>query len=168
MERWRKIFHDFYEVSSYGRVRRLALGGSNTFPGRFLNPSKNSRYPLVVLYGPGGVKKTVRVHILVARAFLGPCPLGKEVNHKDTDRWNCRLRNLEYATPKQNGRHALMHGKNPAAKISFSKAIEIRRVARKLGYRPGTHQRGFLPVLAKRFGLTKNNLYAITTRRTYR
>ena len=43
----------------------------------------------------------ILVHCLVARAFLGtpPSPEHLEVNHKDRDRCNNAVRNLEYVTP---------------------------------------------------------------------
>ena len=151
MERWRKTFYNYYEVSSYGRVRRIVSGSPNTFPGRVLNPSKDSRYPLVVLYGPNGEKKTVRVHILVAEAFLGPCPLNEEVNHKDTNKWNPRLSNLEYVTPKKNGRHALLNGLNPGAKLTVETVLKLKKEAESLGYRKG--MRGVIPMLSQEFSI---------------
>lgn len=166
MEKWKKVFHDCYEVSSYGRVRRIARGSPNTFPGRILNPSKNSRYPIVVLYGPNGEKKTVRVHILVAQAFLGPCPVGKEVNHKDTNRWNCRLRNLEYATPKQNGNHALLNGLNPGAKLTVSSVIKLKKLAEAYGYRRG--MRGVIPILSEEFSIRRDQVRNILWGRSWK
>lgn len=43
-------------------------------------------------------KKGFRVHRLVASAFLGPCPPGKEVNHLDSRRAHNFVSNLEYVT----------------------------------------------------------------------
>jgi len=50
------------------------------------------------------------VHRVVAEAFLGPCPDGWEVNHKDLNKENNRLENLEFMTRKQNARHAYENG----------------------------------------------------------
>jgi hypothetical protein len=47
---------------------------------------------------------------LVARAFLGPCPEGMEVNHKDTNKSNYRLDNVEYLTSQGNKQHAVLAG----------------------------------------------------------
>lgn len=40
----------------------------------------------------------IRVHKLVASMFIGFCPLGKEINHKDTNKENNHDSNLEYVT----------------------------------------------------------------------
>lgn len=41
-------------------------------------------------------------HQIVAWAFLGPCPVGKEVNHIDHNRKNNHIENLEYVTHSEN------------------------------------------------------------------
>lgn len=46
------------------------------------------------------------VHKLVMTSFVGPVPEGKQINHKDGDKTNNTLSNLEYVTPKENIKHA--------------------------------------------------------------
>lgn len=50
------------------------------------------------------------VHVLVMAAFCGPKPEGMQVNHKDGNKKNNRLSNLEYCTPSQNTTHAHANG----------------------------------------------------------
>lgn len=101
-------YKGFYEVSDQGRVRSLdrVTRGRNGKPrivrGRILAYSyKCSGYTTVRL-SVEGVPETIRVHLLVARAFLGQCPDGYVTRHKDDDRTNPVLTNLEWGTQIQN------------------------------------------------------------------
>ncbi len=108
-EQW-KLFHDgFYEVSNYGRVRRVARA-KGARPGRVLRPRLCSQgYPRAGLY-IAGKRTDAKVHRLVANAFLGPCPSGKQVNHKDGVKTNNHAENLEYVTPSENIQHSYRNG----------------------------------------------------------
>lgn len=115
-EEWREIpgYEGLYEVSSLGRVRRSGkvsrVGRGRSSGGRIgrvLKPqSHGSGYWMVSLADRDGVAKSCLVHRLVASAFLGPCPEGQEVNHRDADKRNNRPCNLEYVTHADNNRHA--------------------------------------------------------------
>ena len=101
----------FYKVSDQGQVRR-AKPGHGTKVGRAiaLIPRKaRNRKNAKTYYGisawMGNRKKDYYVHRLVAEAFLGPCPEGYEVNHKDCNPANNTLSNLEYVTSSQNKQH---------------------------------------------------------------
>jgi hypothetical protein len=84
--------------------------------------------------------RVIGVHQLIALTFIGPCPKDKQVNHKDLNRSNNYIGNLEYVTGKQNIRHAVIHGrklgnrvsyyKRPRSsyKLSFNKATKIREL----------------------------------------
>ncbi len=114
MEIWKSVvgFESQYEVSDLGRVRRDAIfrhakWNKERFGIQFvlkqgLTPDG---YPRVTL-GAHGSRGMRRVHKLVSEAFIGPCPDGREVNHKDGNKLNNRPSNLEYITHAQNIRHA--------------------------------------------------------------
>lgn len=55
-------------------------------------------------------KKKCRVHQLVLDTFVGPKPKGWVVNHKDGDKQNNHVDNLEYVTSSYNQNHALICG----------------------------------------------------------
>lgn len=98
-----------YQVSSQGRVRR-AVPSIGHPAGRVLRgASDNDGYLLVTLYRDGR-PKVQKVHRLVAAAFIRTCPEGLQVNHRDGDKANNAVENLEYVTPQENIRHATAHG----------------------------------------------------------
>ncbi len=95
-EQWRDVpgYIGTYQVSNLGRVKRVR-GGSGAVSGRILSPSLQNGYPAVLLSN-GGKRKSHYAHRLVAEAFIGPCPEGHLVHHRDEDQANAQLANLEY------------------------------------------------------------------------
>lgn len=94
MEKWLSIkdYEGLYEVSNLGRVRSLISNGL------ILKQSKDKNgYHVVSLK-----RKSFRVHRLVAIAFI-PNPNDLEqVNHKDEDKSNNTVHNLEWCDTKYN------------------------------------------------------------------
>lgn len=113
-EIWRNVvgYEGIYSVSSLGRIRRDKPGKGRCVVGRIMKTRLTpAGYPIVCLTGSEPcVQKDYAVHKLVAAAFLGPCPIGKEVNHKDGNKSNPRQDNLEYITQKENHEHASRMG----------------------------------------------------------
>lgn len=89
-----------YEVNPQGLVRNVTTE-------RLLKPQETARgYLTVGLYLTKGKAKKFRIHRLVAEAFI-PKVLGKEhVNHKDGDKKNNNVDNLEWVTHVENDLHA--------------------------------------------------------------
>jgi NUMOD4 motif./HNH endonuclease. len=107
METWKPVvgWEDSYEVSDQGRVRR-SCGGRATFVGRIQKPTLSRKgYPIANL-NRDGRRQIIPVHKLVALAFIGPRPAGKEINHLDGNKTNNALPNLEFVTPSENMRHS--------------------------------------------------------------
>ena len=63
-------------------------------------------YMFVVLRRPGKEKRytSLRIHRALAAVFIGDCPKGYCVSHKDSNKLNNNLSNLEYITYKENTR----------------------------------------------------------------
>ena len=73
---------------------------------QFMAGGKDKNGYHIVSLSLNGKKYTRKIHRLVALAFI-PNPENKsEVNHKDGDKWNNDVSNLEWVTPLENTRHA--------------------------------------------------------------
>ena len=113
-EEWRTVYgYGDYEVSSFGRVMRVVARNSGV-AGRMLSAKPNNRGYCQVCLSQGGDKKVLKVHRLVAIAFLGP-PFGTRctVNHRDLDKTNNFVYNLEWISHVDNVRHAVRAGAHP-------------------------------------------------------
>lgn len=54
------------------------------------------------VYAARSVRDGKKVKTILMHRFIMNCPAGKEVDHKDTDRLNCRRSNLEIVTRQEN------------------------------------------------------------------
>ena len=95
----------FYEVSNLGRVKSLKdnLGRDREL---ILKPQKRKDGYFVI-----GIKGSTKfLHRIIAEAFI-PNPENKpQVNHKDSNRGNCQISNLEWVTASENILHGYKHG----------------------------------------------------------
>jgi hypothetical protein len=110
MEEWKRIPSlPNYIVSSFGNVKRIA---NDPFwhKDKIRKQQVNQKGYLVVNFQDGNKKFQRKVHQLVSEAFLGPCPKGFEVNHKDSNKLNNIPENLEYISHKANVHHAIKNG----------------------------------------------------------
>lgn len=103
IEVWKQIGKTDYEASSTGKVRF-------SITKRELSQCNSATGYMQTRFTRDGKAKSCLVHRVVAEAFLGPCPEGKEVNHKDGDRKNNKIDNLEYLTRSENMLHAVKLG----------------------------------------------------------
>lgn len=170
MEQWQPVvgFEGQYDVSDCGRVRRCA---------RVLTRSTGATYSVQQLelaqiayghtreYRGVGFKvapKTNRVflvHRLVAAAFL-PNPGGlPEVNHKNLDKTDNRVENLEWCTSAGNQEHATKRGRfhgrtNPNARFKLQPEQVDAILARLAKGEKGN-------ALAAEFGVSPSLIYMI-------
>lgn len=113
-ETWRKvtgIVDGFpYEVSSTGRVRSL-----HSCLVKILSPFRTGKrtymYFSVSLSNGPDTKIDRPVHTLVAEAFLGKRPKGKQVHHKNHMGTDNRVENLQWVTPSENVQYAQRAGR---------------------------------------------------------
>lgn len=111
-EKWKDIFdyEGLYQVSNLGRVRSITHARINgkqknhtcISKGKLLSPGKDSNGYMVVVLSKNGKRKSCRVHRLVAETFLNNKNNYKCVNHKDENKENNVVDNLEWCSYKYN------------------------------------------------------------------
>lgn len=164
-ERWKVHPEGFYAVSTFGRIKQLQ-DTAKIKAGTILHPYENKGY-LKISLRLKGKRSCWDVHVVVAETFHGPCPLGKEVNHKDGNKKNNTPKNLEYITHKKNIVHAYRNGLRipigrlgePRAKLTLSKVTQIRKLAEK-GY--------YQQEIADMFGVSNATISLIVRRKLWR
>jgi len=134
MEIWRNVKGSFgcYKISNLGNVYSCRGGVNNT---------KRQRRPWITT---GGYlctdiiiherRHTSKVHRLVAEAFLPNPEKYRVVNHKDGNKQNNRVDNLEWCDHSHNNQHAWDTGlrlktlgeNHPQSKLTQEQADEIR------------------------------------------
>lgn len=124
-EIWKSVvgYEGLYSISSHGRLRRDS--DSNNTPRDSIRIGNcHDRYHRTSL-NKNGLKSHKLIHRLVAEAFIGICPKGMQVNHKDANKLNNHKNNLEYVTPQGNSDHASSLGLHPkGSKVKQSKLKE--------------------------------------------
>lgn len=101
MEQWRDIEgFEGYQVSNYGRIKSLKRGN-----GKILKPTHDNQGYLHVILSKNGCIKNNLIHRLVAQAFLENPNHLPQVNHKDEDKTNNHVENLEWCDSKYNSNY---------------------------------------------------------------
>ena len=116
-EIWKPIGYEGYEVSNLGRVKSYKYDKIN---GKIMKPYKNTKGYLQIDLQIDGRKRENRVHLsvhrLVAIAFIPNPDNLPQVNHKDEDKTNNCVDNLEWCTNDYNA-HYGTHIERVAEKI---------------------------------------------------
>lgn len=148
-----KDFIGLYQVSNFGRVRSFdridSLGRLRK--GTILKPLKYKNGYLFVILFNNSERKQITVHRLVAEAFIPNPDNLDEINHKDEDKTNNRVENLEWCTHLYNCNYGTRNKRASVNKINnleFSKPVvqytldgefvnefpSINEIERQLGY----------------------------------
>ena len=167
-EEWRDVvgLEGYYAISNLGRVKNIATGKKRR-AGHVLKPSLNGGYPQVMMSRDYHCT-TRKIHVLVAAAFLGPCPLGSEPNHIDRNRANNRVGNLEYLTHRENVQHSIDNftaakprgERQHLAKLTEAKVRHIRHLVA-LGFT-------YREIQSKFYAVDITTLHSAATRKTWK
>lgn len=174
LEIWKSIacVEGFYQASNLGRIRRAERArGTRPFKVLKLRPvgrdwNRKNSYLVFMPSVRGEVShKLFYVHRVVYEAFFGEIPAGLQVNHKDGNKRNNRIDNLELLTPKQNMRHAGTNGllrigeRNRSTKLNADKVRLIRKL---VGEKVSQTK------IAKTFGVARSQIWLIMTGKTWK
>ena len=142
-------YEGLYKVDENGNVFSVR---NNKLLKRMMFPSG---YEYVHLCNGKGKTKLFRVHRLVAEMFIPKPNNLPEVNHKDVDKLDNNVKNLEWCTNLENMRHSVETGlrnikgeNNPSAKLTVKDVINIRKE-----YIPKSKEFGTV-ALARKYGVT--------------
>lgn len=163
-------YGDKYQVSDEGRVRSFHRGDM-----KILNcqTSRRSGYKAVQLWDKGKCKVAL-VHTLVLESFVSQRPTNLVCNHKDGNKLNNFVGNLEWVTRSDNTIHSIVvlgnkHGNRTnhirgeshyCAKLTKAQSDEIKKKYRKNEY--GVRR------LAKEYGVRPYTIYGIVNETTWK
>jgi hypothetical protein len=131
-EEWKRIKNfPKYEISNFGFVRNIKRN-------KFITPFITGGYLRVTLYNNDIKQRKLFIHRLVAIEFIENKENKPQVNHKDGNKKNNLLKNLEWCTSKENICHAHINGLskhykgdgNKLHKLSQAQVEEIRKSSR--------------------------------------
>ncbi len=134
LEIWKDIdgYEDLYQVSNLGMVKSLERykqnhGKLQLIPEKIkLKRLDQQGYELVDLYRDNK-QKTIRVHRLVAEAFISNYGNKDTVNHIDGNKTNNKADNLEWASFEEQNRHFYKH--NLKSEENIRKAVKAMNKA---------------------------------------
>lgn len=115
-EEWKDIpdFKGVYQISNYGRIKSLTRKTPNGVGMKTVNErirsthfSESLGYIVVTLKNTSlGRHSRYLIHRLVAQMFIYNPENKREVNHKDRNRQNAFIKNLEWTTSSENQKHS--------------------------------------------------------------
>lgn len=110
MEEWKEIdgTNGVYEISNTGKVRSNNYLGHGSQKEIALQTDQKG-YLRTRIY-VGNIRKSIKVHREVAKAFIPNPECKPEVNHKDGNKKNNCVDNLEWVTASENEYHAYANG----------------------------------------------------------
>lgn len=176
MEIWKDVpgYEGLYQVSDTGKVKSLQRkvnsvnGRVYTYKEKLLKGNHNIARGGYMNFGltKNGKTKVWKAHRVVMLAFVGECPEGKEVCHRDGNPTNNNLSNLYYGTHSENMADKVRHGRVYKAKGELCHTARLDRhdvqVIRMI------HSHGMaLQTLANIFNVSKSAVAHIVKRRSW-
>lgn len=125
-EEWKQIItFPNYKISNYGNV--ISLNYRNTKKEKLMSINVKNDYPQINFIN-NEIKKSIKIHRLVALYFINNPNNYKCINHIDGDKTNNHYTNLEWCNYSQNIKHAHKLGLNYISTLN----IKINKEKRSL------------------------------------
>lgn len=127
-EVWNDIlgYEGLYKISNFGRVKSTVRNE------RILKARAHSGGYLRVNLCKDGKSKDAYIHRLVAQAFLDNPYEKCDVNHKDGNKENNCVENLEWTTRSENQKHAFDTGLNSSPRAMLGKFGELHNRSKRV------------------------------------
>lgn len=128
-EIWKRLIYngedygDFYLVSSLGRIKNTK---TDHIRKNILN--KNGYYHVAVTLGSNNARKVIKPHRAVACTFIANPNGLPEVNHKDGNKLNNNVDNLEWVTTQDNQIHAVINNLRRSGENSSLSKLNIEQI----------------------------------------
>jgi len=168
-EEWKDVvgYENLFQVSNKGH---LFSKRTNKILSQFIT-KKGYCVVSTRFGGRKGKNKVFRMHVLVAQAFLNNPNNYPIVNHKDSNKQNNNVNNLEWCTHQQNTLHAIAAGT-----VNGTRMAELSKLSRKLSFEQiKEFKENYIPLdrqygmrsFARKFGVAHNCLSEILHGKSY-
>lgn len=94
-------------IKGWGMYQVDTDGNVYSKQGKIMKPSINHNGYLIVNFYHNHIRKGFGIHTLVATTFIEHKNYENQVNHKDGNKQNNNVKNLEWVTPKENIQHSI-------------------------------------------------------------
>ena len=153
-----------YLISNIGRVKTFVQACKSNKDGILKNGIDTGGYFIIKLYREGK-GTTTKIHRLVAETFIENPNNLPQVNHKDGNKQNNNVENLEWCTALENAKHSWDTGlskkyfgeQTSQAKFTEKQILEIR----------SKYKKGNGIELAAEYNMSATNIYDIIRRRIW-
>ena len=115
-EFWEDVpeYEGIYQASTYGRIKNMN--------GKILKPSRHHSGYAIVSLSKNKKQRSINSHNIISALFL---PKWKreytQINHKDENKFNNRVENLEWCTPKYNSNYGTRNKRTAEARVNHPK-----------------------------------------------
>ena len=168
-EIWKDIkgYEGIYQVSNIGKIISLPRNGTILKKKKLKNILNNRGY-LCVNLSKNNIQKKNAIHRLVAETFIPNPDNLSQVNHKDGNKQNNCVENLEWCTCKENIQHARKTGllNDYGSKNKLSKFTDEQIKFNRKKYIKNDKKYGCTS-LARKFNVSKSTISYIINNKTY-